>query len=336
MNGSIEELITAKKHFSKMGWFYVAAVAALYLVEVPLVFVVSLLRPEWLGDGNITVLLSMIPMYCVAFPLLIFLMKKMVPAVKLEKHKMTAGQYVLSAVICLGLAYASNIFGNILTFLIGAFKGGLVENQIASLAESLHPAMILIYMVICAPVMEEYIFRKLIVDRTVRYGQGTAVVVSGLMFGLFHGNLNQFVYAAVIGMFLAFLYVKTGDLRITISLHMLFNFVGGFLSSLLLRAIDLEGYLAAAEEGDFQSIISYMSEHVAGWVLYGIFLLFVIGMLVTGLVLFIVFAAKRRFALEKGEVTLPRGLRANLVLANSGMLVFGLYWIVQIMLQLME
>ena len=35
MNGSIEELITAKKHFSKMGWFYVAAVAALYLVEVP-------------------------------------------------------------------------------------------------------------------------------------------------------------------------------------------------------------------------------------------------------------------------------------------------------------
>ena len=76
MNGSIEELITAKKHFSKMGWFYVAAVAALYLVEVPLVFAVSLLRPEWLGDGNITVLLSMIPMYCVAFPLLIFLMKK--------------------------------------------------------------------------------------------------------------------------------------------------------------------------------------------------------------------------------------------------------------------
>ena len=196
--------------------------------------------------------------------------------------------------------------------------------------------MILIYMVICAPVMEEYIFRKLIVDRTVRYGQGTAVVVSGLMFGLFHGNLNQFVYAAVIGMFLAFLYVKTGDLRITISLHMLFNFVGGFLSSLLLRAIDLEGYLAAAEEGDFQSIISYMSEHIAGWVLYGIFLLFVIGMLVTGLVLFIVFAAKRRFVLEKGEVVLPRGLRATLVLANSGMLVFGLYWIVQIMLQLME
>ena len=40
--------------------------------------------------------------------------------------------------------------------------------------------------------------------------------------------------------------------------------------------------------------------------------------------------------MEKGEVVLPRGLRANLVLANSGMLVFGLYWIVQIMLQLME
>lgn len=79
------------------------------------------------------------------------------------------------------------------------------------------------------------------------------------------------------------------------------------MSSLLLRAIDLEGYLAAAEEGDFQSIISYMSEHIAGWVLYGIFLLFVIGMLVTGLVLFIVFAAKRRFVLEKGRSYCPGG-----------------------------
>lgn len=336
MNSSVEELITAKRHFSKMGWFYVAAVAAMYVVEVPIVFVVSLLRPEWLDNGNVTVLLSMLPMYCVAFPLLILLMKKKVPAVKLERHKMTAGQYALSAIICLGLAYASNIFGNILTFLIGVFKGGLVENQIAGLAESLHPVMILFYMVICAPIMEEFIFRKLIVDRTVRYGQGVAVVVSGLMFGLFHGNLNQFVYAAVIGMFLAFLYVKTGDLRITISLHMLFNFIGGFLSSLLLRSIDLEAYMAAAAEGDFQSILTYMSEHAVGWIFYGVFLLFVLGMLVTGIVLFIVFAVKKRFALEKGEVTLPKGLRANLVLANSGMLVFGLYWIVQILLQLME
>ena len=52
-----------------------------------------------------------------------------------------------------------------------------------------------LYMVICAPILEEYIFRKLIVDRTVKYGQGVAVVLSGLMFGLFHGNLNQFAYA---------------------------------------------------------------------------------------------------------------------------------------------
>ena len=49
-----------------------------------------------------------------------------------------------------------------------------------------------LYMVICAPILEEYIFRKLIVDRTVKYGQGVAIVLSGLMFGLFHGNLNQF------------------------------------------------------------------------------------------------------------------------------------------------
>lgn len=332
----MEEIITAKKQFSKMGWFYVLAVAAIYLVELPLVYVVNMVRPEWIEDANISVLLSMIPMYCAGFPLLILLMKWKVPATQIERRKMTAGQYVLAAIICLGLAYASNIFGNILTFIIGMLKGELVENRIADIAGSLNPLMVLLYMVVCAPIMEEYIFRKLLIDRTVRYGQGVAIVTSGLMFGLFHGNLNQFVYAAVIGMFLAFLYVKTGNLKITISLHMLFNFIGGFLSTLMIRLIDLDGYMEAALDGDFDSILSHMAEHLAGWIMYGVFLLFVAAMLITGIVLFIVFLVKKRFTLEAGEVTIPKGLRLNIILANSGMLVFSAYWVVQIVRQLLE
>lgn len=332
----MEELIAAKKHFSKIGWFYVIAIAVIYAVQIPLVLVINLLWPWILDNNNFSVLLSMIPMYFVGFPLLAFLMKKMVPAVKIEKRRMTAGQYVLAAIICMGLAYAANLIGVIMTTVIGFFKGGLVENEIASMVESISPAMVFFYTVLCAPVMEEFIFRKLIVDRAVRYGESVAVVVSGIMFGLFHGNLNQFIYAATIGMFLAFLYVKTGNLKITISLHMLFNFVGGFVSTLLLRVIDMEEYIAAAGSGDFRELADYLMSNLAGWILYGLFVLFVIGMLITGIVLFIVFAAKRRFTFEKGEVFIPRQLKFNIAFANAGMLAFGLFWIVQIVIQLLQ
>ena len=72
----------------------------------------------------------------------------------------------------------------------------------------------LFIMVLCAPVAEELIFRKLLIDRLTQYGEGVAVLFSGLMFGLFHGNLNQFVYAFVLGLCFGFIYVKTGD-RVT-------------------------------------------------------------------------------------------------------------------------
>lgn len=330
----MEEIIAAKKHFSKMGWFFMAGIGVIYLVEIALGLIVGRLRPQWLENPNINLLLGMAPMYLAGFPLLILLLKKKVPAEKIERRRMTAGQYALSAIICLGLAYASNILGNILTAVVGLATGEAVENQVLSVATSVSPWLVLVYMVLCAPVMEEYIFRKLIVDRTVRYGQEVAVVISGLMFGLFHGNLNQFVYAAVIGMFLAYLYVKTGNLKITISLHMMFNFIGGFLSTQLIKMIDFEGYMEVAAAGDFQAVMEHVMNHLAGWVFYVLFAVFVFGMLIAGIVLFIVSAAKRRFTFDRGEVFIPKELRFNIAIANSGMMVFGIFWIVQIVRQL--
>ena len=112
--------------------------------------------------------------------------------------------------------YCGNLVGTLITTVVGTLKGSAVDNALMTYATESNMIVTFIYMVICAPILEEYIFRKLIVDRTVKYGQGVAIVLSGLMFGLFHGNLNQFAYAFLLGMFLAFLYVKTGNLKITI------------------------------------------------------------------------------------------------------------------------
>lgn len=328
----MEELIQAKKNFSRIGWTYAVATVLIYLVQTGLVWVLKREAPQILYDINGQLMLSAGSMYLIGFPVLFLLLRKRVPAERIERRRMKAGQYVLSVIICFGLAYAANIVGNILTSLIGRAQDHGVQNPMQVVVTNLSPWMILLYMVICAPIMEELVFRKLIVDRAVRYGQGVAVLVSGLMFGLFHGNLNQFTYAAAIGMFLAFLYVKTGNIKITISIHMLINFVGGFVSTQLFKAIDMRALYA----DDYETLLNSVEENPVGWLMIMLFALFVIVMLFGGVILFIVSAVKKKFACEDGAVYIPKQLRLNLALANSGMLVFSLIWIVTIVKQLLN
>ncbi len=328
-----EEIQISKKFFSKLGWMYVLGTLIIYAVQmIPLVFI-QLARPQWLENPDISLLVSVLPMYLVGMPLLIFLVKR-IPAERIERHRMKAGQFAVAAVICFGLVYLTNVVGNLLTVLIGYIKGGTVENLIVDVATSVSIWFVLIYMVLIAPFMEEYVFRKLIVDRTVRYGQATAVVLSGLMFGLFHGNLNQFVYAFALGAFLAYLYVKTGNLKITIALHMMINFMGGVVSVLLLDLVDLEALQTALTSGDISAVINCVAANLPGWLVYGIYVVFVYGTMIAGGVLLIVFLAKSRLTFAPGTVALQKGKRFQTVICNPGMIVYCTFWIAMIVYQL--
>lgn len=332
--GSEEQLRSAKKHFSRLGWMLMLGTLIIYAAQLLPVNIVAQVKPEWLDNQNISLLLSVLPLYGVGMPAMVLLLKR-VPAESVEKHTMKAGHFALAAILCFGLVYSSNLAGNILTILIGLLKGSAVENVIASVATSVSMVLVVLYMVLAAPFVEEYVFRKLIVDRTIRYGQGVAVVVSGLVFGLFHGNLNQFVYAFVLGAFLAFLYAKTGNLRITIALHMMINFVGGFVSVQVLKLLDMEEYQNALLSSDSAALGAYFAENLMPWLVYGLYLLFVGGVLVAGVVLLIVFLAKKRFTFAPGKVVLPRGRRFCTVILNSGMLVYCLFWFAMILWQLL-
>ena len=229
-----DEIKAARKHFSKLGGMFILGTLVIYVAQLIPMTLIQLLKPEWMKNGNIALMISILPMYLIGMPVLILLVRT-IPGEKVERRSIKPGSFIVAVIMCFAIVYISNIVGNLITALIGALKGGMVQNQIMNVTQSVSMWMIVFYMVICAPIMEEFVFRKLIVDRTVRYGQGAAVLMSGLMFGLFHGNLNQFMYAFVLGMFLAFLYVKTGNIKITIALHMMINFVGGAVASELLR-----------------------------------------------------------------------------------------------------
>lgn len=85
-------------------------------------------------------------------------------------------------------------------------------------------AAMLVVACVLAPINEELVFRGLIFRYCrQRFGRGIALVVSGALFGAMHGNWAGFVPLAVLGAGLALAYESTGDIRVPIVAHALFN-----------------------------------------------------------------------------------------------------------------
>lgn len=332
IQGNADTVKRACKHFSGLGWSFLIGSVLITVAQYLMSYLVGMWKPKWLADTNMNLILSSSTMYLIGMPIMILFVKK-VSAVKIPKRKMKLSHFGLALLMCYPIMYCSNLFGVILTAIIGLLKGSPVNNQIMGIVADANIWVILLYMVIFAPILEELIFRKLIVDRTVRYGQGVAVVVSGVMFGLFHGNLNQFVYATTLGMFLAFLYVKTGDIKVTIGVHMTVNFMGGLVSTLLLKAIHYEELTELVYGGGTpEQLLEFYMTNLPGWIIYMLYAMFILTVVIAGIVLLIVF--RKRFVLEQGEIMLPKGMRFRTVFINWGMLVFCLFWIGMIIVQL--
>ena len=90
-----------------------------------------------------------------------------------------------------------------------------------------------IFAVLIGPVLEELAFRKVLLDRLSCYSKKYTIILSGVMFGLFHTNLFQFFYACLIGIVFAYIYTITGKIRYTIILHMSVNFLHGIVPMMI-------------------------------------------------------------------------------------------------------
>ena len=180
-----------RRHFSKIGFAYLAGSIVIYAVQFLAAMVGKKFVPGVMADANGSFILLMLTMYGISMPFMGWLVSR-IPAQKIEERKMTAGQWIIAFLMCYGLMYAGNLIGTALTFGIGMVKGTGVDNPLVSTVMQLNPWVTFIIAVLIAPTAEELLFRKLLTERIVKYGELAAVLASGLFFGLFHGNLNQF------------------------------------------------------------------------------------------------------------------------------------------------
>ena len=138
----------------------------------------------------------------------------------------TVGALGVSSIIYLGLYAASVLAPEVMEN-----YSQLMES--AGLGSNIFTTVI--YACFLGPIAEELMFRGVSQAYLTRSNAHPAVVIiaQAILFGIAHMNLVQSTYAFVLGAFLGFLRYKSGNIRITIFAHIVFNVFGTFGMQLL-------------------------------------------------------------------------------------------------------
>lgn len=314
------DLKKERKFCSGIGWNFFIFLAVVYALQLAISYLIIRFGMEiYVFHFEIYFLLSMLPIYVIGYPLLELISKRQ-ETVKLKQKKMGTANFLILLMMCFGVMIVGNIMGMLVNAIIGAIRGTPVVNSLDSALSGNTLWMNIVVVGICAPVFEELMFRKILVDRMARFGEATAMVVSGLMFGLFHGNFSQFFYAAFLGMLFAYVYVKTGKIRYSIAIHMIINLSSTLILPAMQLINDSNSSLQSMNPVELMEFVAGEPQFIAavfGLLIYEVLLY---GMGIAGIVLLLV--KKRKFTFSKGSVTLPRGKRSAVVWGNAGMIAF--------------
>ena len=176
--------------------------------------------------------------------------------IKSELRKMYAKpRYFGRALGMFPAGYGLAIAMSLITTLVGSlFQGTAVEDSfnatqnLFSSSDMTSAVIMFVHTAILAPLFEEFWFRGLVLQSLRPYGNGFAIFVSALLFGLTHANLAQFFYATTVGIVLGYIAVQTESIVTTTVMHAMFNSIGA-ISSLFLATHDIQRYIIAAGLG---------------------------------------------------------------------------------------
>jgi membrane protease YdiL (CAAX protease family) len=161
--------------------------------------------------------LSEMLIFIPALAILLFYGDRILVLVPLKKIRI---QSALMIVLYVLLLFPLVVFVNSLSMLF-------VENTVVGLADEItgFPFWeMLLSIGIFGPFVEEFVFRGVILQSFQRTGRIIgSILLSSLMFGMMHLNLNQFAYGAVMGIMFALLVEATGSVLASFIAHALFN-----------------------------------------------------------------------------------------------------------------
>ncbi len=252
-------------------------------------------------------------MYLISFPLYL-LLSKPIAASKPPRHKLGFWQWLLCFCMSEGMAVTGALAGAVVTYIISALfhiETGTDFLQTGFSSEGY--GLFTLAAAFGAPIVEEMLFRKVLIDRIRKYGEGTAILLSGILFGLYHGNFTQFFYAAMLGMFFAYIYLRTGNILNTIFLHMAINTLSSVVAGTLMRNIGWERIRSIAS-GDISEAMKLLPKLIP----FLIYDAVIYSVAIAGIIVLIV--NRKKIHLEAPLIRLPQDKQFKTACINIGFL----------------
>ena len=326
-----EKLFDKKDARRTFGRIALGLFAVSFVITALLLAAKQFLPDELLAKPWFPYLFNFVVMYIIAFPigyLFICRLPRQEPDKSLA-NTMKAGTFLRIFISAICLMYVGNIVGVIFDALFTSAKYFLREAPIETFTEQLGLDAVwlqIIYVAVIAPIMEEIIFRKVIIDRTKRFGYTPAIIFSGVLFGLFHGNFGQVFYATLVGFLLGYVYVRTGKLINTILLHFAINLYGGVFPVLIFSLMDTkrldEIILMSDYEIYFESLMQFVGDNIFPIILYAAHATVFFALAVTGLVLLIKDRKRYKAGLVKADPPMPKEKAFSTMFLSVGFLLF--------------
>jgi len=273
---------------------------------------------ELAGDGAFNIILSIVSQYLIGFPLFAVILRLFSKPEKPTCEKIKFSELALLTLIAEALMLFGSFIGNYMSHIIGLLLGFTPSNSLDEMLEGTPIWLIILSVVILAPIVEEIIFRKMIIDRLSRFGGAFSVIISSVAFALIHANIYQFPYAFAVGLLLGYVYYRSGDIRYTIAIHMIMNFLGSVailpVQAAAEKLEEMSGVITAG--GDVNT-----AEYVLSQLIVSVYSVIQLAILVGGVAALIVYARKKRSEIRDALIPYPsKSFRAAYI--NVGAILF--------------
>ncbi|MBQ1409958.1 MAG: CPBP family intramembrane metalloprotease [Oscillospiraceae bacterium] len=271
------------------------------------------------GAGFSQLVALYLPTYLIGLPVFLLTVGRPAERQRPDEHRLSLRGFLVLIPACFFVMYTGNLIGlllqrllNILVYLLSYIPGLEYEipriDALMVLGEAPDPIVKALILALAAPVTEEFVFRRCLIDRLRPYGEKAALIVSALVFGLFHSAANQVCYAFLLGLVFGYVYLRTGRLRYSMLLHILINSMSAIVLPLLLMKAGY-WYDTELQSGDLFSVLSRPEVLVL--------VLYVAAVLILALFGAIVFA----FGVRERELS-PGGARVKTACSAWGIVLF--------------
>ena len=291
MNSELKTNVNVKSVFSRVGLAAAVLGVVVNLAQMIIITIFNVVNPAFESNGWFRYLLIAVSFYLIGFPICCLILKSIPDGQKREEENLTFGGFIKFFLISYFIMVLLNLFTMGFLWIVGNFKGSDVVNPLENVISNSSVLATIIFAGILSPIIEEVLFRGVMLNKLRTYGDKIAIITTALLFGLFHENFSQFFYAVGLGMMFAYVTLKTGTIKYSIGLHIMINMMGGVIGT--------------------QALSSTIATMIFGIVVW----IFVIA----GLILFV--KDFKKISLLPGEVTIEKGHILSETWLNVGMII---------------